>query len=189
MNIPEGCYLTGIWEVSEQDEFAAKEAARAYHANRSVCLATQKQLPASRFGFIVILVVLCAYYVPEFWQKDLSNYMAVICACYAVVTLFFVLVRKNLAVPAWGSLVFLLEIFRLDDWTAITLNVIPMGVMGALAYFHTKQRRWLIAQPGYPAFHDIEVRVKERFDFAERDVPAPSEPAEDPYKDILSNLQ
>ena len=189
MNIPEETYLTGIWEVDAADEFEAKETARDCHANRTVCLAKQKKLPIYRFCFIVMLMPLFCYFADEFFQKDLDSYMAVISVVYTLLAVYFVLFRKNLRIPALGSLVYLAEVFRLDDWSAIIPTWIPILLLNGIAYFYDKDRTWLEMQPGFPAFHDIIVRVKEAYALTERDVPPAAEPADDPYKDILSSLQ
>lgn len=188
MTIPEDSYQTGIWEVSEKDSYEAKDAARDYHASRTVCLATQKRLPIYRFCFLVMLMPLFGYFFIEFWQADLSNYMAIISVIYTPLAILIVLLRKNLLIPAIGSLVYIAEMFRLDDWTAMIPTTVPIVILCAIAYFYHKEKRWLEAQPGFPDFHDIEVRVKEHRSLSERDVPEAA-PAEDPYADVLSALQ
>ena len=188
MQIPEESYLTGLWEVDAAEEFEAKETARAYHANRSVCLAKQKRLPIWRFCFVVMLVPLFCYFCDEFFQKDLSSYMAVISIVYTLPALYFVLFRKNLRIPAIGSLVFLAEVFRLNDWSAIVPTWIPILLLNGIAYFYDRDRKWLEMQPGFPEFHDIAVRVRAHALQTKRDVPPPSAPEDDPYGDILSPL-
>ncbi|MBQ4465812.1 MAG: hypothetical protein II916_07610 [Oscillospiraceae bacterium] len=189
MNIPEESYLTGIWEVDEADEYHAKELVRDYHANRTVCRARQRKLLAYRFCFLVMLMPLFFYFVDEFFQKDLANYMAVISLVYTLFSLYFVLFPKNLRIPALGSLIYLAEVFRLRDWTLVLPNWIPIIILNALAHFYDKDRKWLSEQAGFPEFHDITVRVKKADPFTERSIPPAAEPAEDPYKDILSSLQ
>lgn len=190
MTIPEESYLTGIWEVSAQDKYEAELAVRSYYASCTVCLAKKQKLPIYRICFLIILVPLLLTYISEFSQSDLSHYMAIIALVYTLPALFFVIARKDLGIPAWGSLVFLAECFRFDDWTAIISIIVPLGIMGTLAYFHERDRRFLTGQPGYPDFHAIEVRVPEERDRTEREIPPPAEsPAEDPYRDILSPLQ
>ena len=189
MNIPEESYHSGIWEVSGKEKYNALEAARAYHANRSVCIAKQKRLPIFRFCFLIMMIPLFGYFFTEFWQEDLSNYMAIIALCYTVAALPFVLFLKNLRIPAIGSLVFCAEAFRLDDWTALIPTLVPIVILSAIAYCYEKDRRWIKEQPGFPDFHDIEVRVREERALSERDVPSSSEPEADPYSDVLSSLQ
>lgn len=189
MQIPAASYLTGIWEVAAKEKYDALEAARSYHANRSVCIAKQKRLPVYRFCFLVMLMPLFGYFFAEFWQEDLDNFMAVISAVYTPVAVCLVIFRKNLLVPALGSLLYFAEMFRLDDWTAMIPTTVPIAVLCALAYFYDKDRRWLASQPGFPAFHDIEVRVREERARTERHIPPPSAPAENPFSDVLSSLQ
>lgn len=181
--------MTGIWEVDAADEFRAKEAARDYHANRTVCLAKQRKLPVYRFCFVVMLMPLFCYFADEFFQKDLSSYMAVISIVYTLCALYFVLFRKELRIPALGSLIYLAEVFRLDDWSAIIPTWIPLLLLNGIAHFYDRDRKWLAEQPGFPEFHDITVRVKEQYLLNERELPPPSAPADDPYKDILSPLR
>ena len=188
MKIPETAYLTGILEVSEKDEFDAKEAARDYHANRTVCLATQKKLPVYRFCFFAMLIPLFCYFIDEFFQKDLGNYMAVISMVYTPVAVYFALFRKELRIPAVGSLIYLAEVFRLDDWTAIIPTWIPILILNVIAFFYDRDRKWLAEQPGFPEFRDITVRVKEQYRLNEREIPPLSEPADDPFADVLGAL-
>ena len=189
MHIPEASYQTGIWEVSEKEKYDALEAARGYHATRSVCIAKQKRLPVYRFCFMVMMMPLFGYFFTEFWQQDLGNYMAVIALCYTAAALPFVLILKDLRIPAIGSLVFCAEALRLDDWTAMIPTLVPIIILGAIAYCYERDRRWIAKQPGFPDFHDIEVRVREERTLIERDVPPASGPAEDPYSDVLDSLQ
>ena len=188
--IPADAYVTGIWEVSGSDEYDARETVRTYHANRSICLARQKRQSLYRIAFMFPLCNLFAYFFMEFFQADLNNDMAIISIIYTPAALFYVIFLKNLAVPAIGSLVYSAEALRLDDITAIIPTLLPIVIMCALAFYHERDRRWLAAQPGFPAFHDIEVRVKEARMQTERNVPPPDDtPAEEPYNDILSSLQ
>ena len=189
MTIPEASYLTGIWEVSEREKYEALEAVRTYHANRSVCLAKQKRLPIFRFCFLVMLMPLFGYFFMEFWQAELNNYMAIISVIYTPIAVCLAVFRKNLLIPAIGSLVYIAEVFRLDDWTAIIPTTVPIAILCALAYFYDKDSRWIKEQPGFPAFHDIEVRVREERLLSSRHVPAASEPAADAFSDVLSSLQ
>ena len=190
MHIPAEAYLTGIWEVSAKEKYEALEAARDYHANRSVCLAKQKRLPIYRICFLVMLLPLFGYFFSEFWQEELNSYMAIISTVYTPIALFFVIFRKNLFVPSLGSLVYIAEMFRLDDWTAIIPTTVPIAILCAIMYCYERDRRWLAEQPGFPAFHDVEVRVREEQMLTEREVPPPSAPVtDDPYSGILSDLQ
>lgn len=189
MEIPEISYQTGILEVSEKDEYDAQQAVRSYHANRSVCIARQKKLPIYRFAFFVMLLPLFAYFVSEFFQEDLNNYMAIIALCYTLAALPLVLFLKNLHIPAIGAWVYSAEFIRLDDPTAIVPTLIPVIILNLLAYLYEKNRRWLHVQPGYPDFHDITVRVKEAQLLTKREVPPSGEPCDDPYKDVLGSLQ
>ena len=189
-DIPADAYVTGIWEVSAKDEYDAREIVRTYHANRSICLVKQKRLSVFRVCFMVLLMPLFGYFITEFWQEDLDNYMAVISTVYTAFALFCVIFLKNLAIPAAGSLIYSAEALRLDDITAIIPTLVPIVLMCALAFYYERDRRWIGSQPGFPAFHDIEVRVKEARMLTERNVPPPEDPpAEDPYNDILSRLQ
>lgn len=189
MTIPEAAYLTGNWEVSEKEKYEALDAARTYHANRSVCLARQKHLPIYRLCFLIMLMPLFGYFLTEFWQEDLNHYMAIISVIYTPVAVCLAGIRKNLLIPAIGAWVYSAEFIRLDDPTAIVPTLIPVIILNLLAYLYEKNRRWLHVQPGYPDFHDITVRVKEEQLLTKREVPPSGEPCDDPYKDVLSSLQ
>lgn len=185
-NIPEAAYQTGILEVSEAERYEAEEAVRSYHANRSVCLAKQKRQPFFRIGFLLPVAYTAVYYITEFWQADLNNYMAIISLCYTLLALFFVLFRKNLRIPGIVSLVYLAEMFRLDAFAKLLPTLVPIILLNAIAFFYEKDRRFLKESPGYPDFHDIQVKIKEDSLRTARNIPDYATPAEDPYKDVLS---
>jgi hypothetical protein len=189
MTIPENSYLTGILEVGEKAEYDAQQAVRRYHANRTVCLAKQKRQPVYRIAFLVMMMPLLAYFVSEFFQKDLSNYMAVIALCYTAAALPFVVLLKNLRIPAGCAWIYSAEVFRLNDASAIIPTLIPVIILNLIAFFYEKDRRWLTEQPGFPEFRDISVRVKEAAALSERDIPPSAGEADDPYSDVLSSLQ
>ena len=58
-----------------------------------------------------------------------------------------------------------------------------------ICYRFDRDKRWLEQQPGYPEFHDILVYRESDDALTERDIPPLDTAAEDPYKDILSDLQ
>lgn len=187
--IPAESYETGRLTVGDEDFYAAEELVRAYHANRSICLRKQYLQNIYRIVFVVMLVPLACYFISEFFQPSISPYMAIISTVYTVFALFFVLVRKELLIPGIASLVYLAEAFRLDDPSAIIPTAIPAVILCVIGYRFDRDKRWLEQQPGYPKFHDILVYRESDDALTERDIPPLDTAAEDPYKDILSDLQ
>ncbi|MBR3630819.1 MAG: hypothetical protein IKN55_10195 [Oscillospiraceae bacterium] len=185
-NIPEESFQTGILAVREQEEYAARKALHDYDANRRVCFEKQKHQQILRICFVVMMMPLFFYFVAEFFQKDLNNYMAIIAACYTAIALPLVLFLKNLRIPAVASLVFCAEMFRLDDWTALIPTLVPIVILNLLAFFYDRNKRFLAESPGFPDFPVITLQIKEQQRLSERDVPAAEASAADPYSDILS---
>ncbi|GEM_PF-5021650 len=159
MNLPEEAYHQFIVYCSQEEEWEVQEAVKEYESNRCVCLSYQKIMQNYR---MIYLLVNFSYLSSELLDIFLRGKFQVV-AVYLLFAVILVIWRKNLIGAAVSSLILLTIINDIDAFAIIPVWVL-FAVNAYLAYLHEKKQRYLKLQHGYPEFHPLQVRVKQKYD-------------------------
>ena len=144
MIIPEECYREGLIYVSEAEAAEAQAEASKYNSGLGIIAGKQKKMKNYRSLFLIVSFFYVAI-VGLVFPRDLIHPAIAYAAdiVYALVTLFFILFKKNPVVPAIVSVILLLTM----KWAIAIIAILAM-----LAYLHEDICKKLKGERGYPEF-------------------------------------